>query len=81
MLMSFDCKCGKRFLVHEQHAGKPGICPGCKRTFVFPLQEPLRANGSFVPTALPDASTRKSRTATRLRSRIRLVRSGKTPSS
>jgi len=37
MMISYDGKCGKRFLVKDEHARQPGICPACRREFRFPV--------------------------------------------
>ena len=37
MAISVSCKCGKRFRVADQHAGKKGKCPSCGNGVTIPL--------------------------------------------
>ncbi len=36
MAIEFTCDCGNRYRANNEHAGHRGICPACKREFVFP---------------------------------------------
>ena len=37
MPIEVECECGKRFRAKDEYAGKRGICPACKRSFVVPV--------------------------------------------
>jgi hypothetical protein len=57
MAIIVTCECGRKLSIKEEHAGKDGICPNCKRTFRIPqtdvVEAPLPAPRA-VPVPVPE---------------------------
>jgi hypothetical protein len=49
MPISFACPCGKKFEAKDEHAGKKGVCPACRREFLVPAPYDIDLS---VPAAL-----------------------------
>ena len=61
MSIQFNCECGQEIRVKEEHAGKKGRCPGCKRILTIPMPQVALGDETELPMqseAAADLSTR-----------------------